>query len=160
MKNKRATHRSFPGRLTLEEWIALPDLGRRDMIYRAECELLGCHRLCASKPCLRHRTCCADDAMACERSLWQCVLSNPKMLRRELARLYGLAKLGGSGRKTSKDAARRAFWITGLDGPWNAPSNPPWAPPISARSGEAALDPPAWDITHRGRARDFGGEGG
>jgi hypothetical protein len=171
MKNKRSTQRSFPGRLTLEEWSALPHLGRRDMIHRAECELLHCHRLCASKVCHRHRACCADDALECERSLWQRALLHPRTLRRELARLYDLAKLPGPDRGIRKNTLNRAFWTAGLDGPWNAPSNPPWAPVPSAGTsavpahggfdgGEAALDPPAWGITHRSRARDFGGEGG
>jgi hypothetical protein len=43
MKNKRSTQRSFPGRLMLEDWLALPGFARRDMIHRAERELLHCH---------------------------------------------------------------------------------------------------------------------
>jgi hypothetical protein len=122
MKNKRSTHRSFPGRLTLEDWRALPGFARRDMIHRAECELLHCHALCAGKQCRRHRTCCADDAIECERSLWQRALPNPRPLRRELARLYSLARLRGPERETCKGALRSFAWTAGLYDPWNAPA--------------------------------------
>ena len=67
MKARRATNRSFPGRMTLDEWLVLPYRRQLDLARRAQCELLNCHRLCANKQCKRHRTCCGDDAMACER---------------------------------------------------------------------------------------------
>jgi hypothetical protein len=95
MKSKRTTNRSFPGRLTLEEWLGLPFLGRLDLMRRAQCELLDCHRLCERKQCRRHRTCCGDDSMACERRLWQLPKTRPKTLRRESARLDDLARLRG-----------------------------------------------------------------
>jgi hypothetical protein len=122
MKNKRSTQRSFPGRLMLEDWLALPGFARRDMIHRAECELLRCHALCPSKQCRRHRACCADDAVECERSLWQRALPNPRPLRQELARLYGLAKLRGQERETYKDTLRSFAWTAGLNDPWHAPA--------------------------------------
>ena len=168
MKTKRSTQR----RLTLEDWLALPHIGRRDMILRAECELLACHRLCASKQCRRHRACCADDALACERSLWHRAGLHAGTLRRELARLYDLAKLPGPElpgprRKIRKDTSQRRFWAAGLDGPWNAPANPPlnlqWAPaaaPVPAHRGQMALDRAVRDIIGIVRPENFGGEGG
>ena len=93
MKSRRTTNRSFPGRLTLEEWLALPYLDRLDLMRRAQCELFACHRLCASKQCRRHRTCCGDDALACEQRLWHLTKPKPKTLWRESGRLSDLAKL-------------------------------------------------------------------
>jgi hypothetical protein len=168
MKNKRSTNRSFPGRLTLEGWIALPDIGRRDMIHRAECELLECHRLCASKQCQRHRTCCADDSTGCQRGLWQRARSNSTpSLRRELSRLKDLARLLGPRRKTSKNTSKRAFWTAGMDDPWNAPAKPPWGPAaapgtssVQVPGGEVALNPTVWSIIQLRQPGNFGGEGG
>jgi hypothetical protein len=159
---------SFPGQMTLEEWLALPDIGRRDMISRAACTLLECERFCTNGMCRRHRSCCGDDAMECELRLWRLPRLRLKALQRELYRLEHLADLGRSGRKTFKDGPKCTFWTKDLDEPWNAPSNPPWAPVLSAgafaglaRSGAAALEPPAKDIiTRTGRAGDFSGEGG
>jgi hypothetical protein len=122
MKNRRSTQRSFPGRLTLEDWLALPSLGRRDMVDRAACELLQCHRLCAGKQCRRHRTCCGDDAAACKEQLWQRTTRRPMTLRRELSRLGYLAGLGGKERATIADGggielgASEEFRGFGLEG--------------------------------------------
>jgi alkylhydroperoxidase family enzyme len=95
MRRRPNTNRSFPGRMTLDEWLVLPYRHQLDLARRAQCELLNCHRLCASKQCKRHRTCCGDDAMACERRLWQLPKTRPKTLRRESARLEKLAMLYG-----------------------------------------------------------------
>jgi hypothetical protein len=128
MKSKRSTHRSFPGRLTLEEWIALPGLGRRDLIDRAGCELLACHQLCAGKDCQRHRTCCGDNAAACKERLWRLANWHPMTLRREIGRLGTLAWLGEGGRETSQGAAKSLRWTSALHEPWNAPEVfPGWA---------------------------------
>ena len=131
MKTKRSTNRSFPGRLTLEEWLALPSLGRRDMIRRAQCELLACARFCANKMCRRHCTCCGDDSTVCERRLWRLPEPPMKALRRQLGRLETLAALPGPERETLETAAKSALWTAMLREPWNAPSypagNPPWA---------------------------------
>jgi hypothetical protein len=121
MKNKRATQRSFPGRLTLADWLALPGFARRDMISRAACALLHCHRLCAGKACQRHRTCCGDDAAACKERLWQRATWHRMTLRRELCRLGTLAGLGGTDSETSQNTAKSFVWSTGLDDPWHAP---------------------------------------
>jgi hypothetical protein len=93
MKARRGTNRSFPGRLTLDEWLELPYRLRLDLKYRAECERFGCQRLCASKQCKRHRTCCAADAQDCARRLWHLTKPKPKTLWRELSRLSRLVEL-------------------------------------------------------------------
>ncbi len=57
--------RSFPGRLTLEEWFAMPWRSRIKLIWRAQADLLGSFRYCADKRCRRHRLCVSDDPEAC-----------------------------------------------------------------------------------------------
>jgi hypothetical protein len=120
MKARRGTNRSFPGRMTLDEWLVLAYPRQLDLARRAQCELLNCHRLCANKQCKRHRTCCGDDAMACERRLWLLPKTRPKTLRRESARLEKLAMLCGL-----EDAA-----------PWKAPSD--LSVSAQARSGRTS----------------------
>ena len=129
MKTKRATNRSFPGRLTLEEWLELPSLGRRDMVRRAECDVLEGARLCADKMCRRHRTCSGDDSIMCERRLRRGRQTESKALLAELGRLEKLAALPGPERETLKTAAKSALWTAMLREPWNAPSYPPGSPP-------------------------------
>jgi hypothetical protein len=85
--------RSFPGRLTLEEWLARPLRVRTDLIRRAQCDLLGSFRFCARKPCRRQRTCCGDDPRACGDRLWRLKKVRPKTLRREWSRLERLKSL-------------------------------------------------------------------
>ena len=85
--------RNFPGRLTLEEWLALPYLKRMGLIFRAQCDLLGSFRSCAEKPCRRARTCCSDDPLTCRQRLWRLNPAMPKTLRNEWARLDGLKEL-------------------------------------------------------------------
>jgi hypothetical protein len=43
--------RNFPGRLTLEEWLTVLYRERIDLIWRAQCDLLGSFRFCAANPC-------------------------------------------------------------------------------------------------------------
>jgi len=85
--------RSFPGRLTLEEWLAVPFSKRIPLIWRAQCDLLGSFRFCARKPCRRARTCRGDDALACRQRLWLLKKGKPKTLRNEWARLDDLQAL-------------------------------------------------------------------
>src|ERR1700722_7158207 len=89
MARRRPT-RSFPGRLTLEEWLARPSGVRNDLIRRAQCDLLGSFRFCAKKPCRRERTCCGDDPGACGWRLWCLKKVKPKTLRNEWSRLEDL----------------------------------------------------------------------
>ena len=85
--------RSFPGRLTLEEWLARPLRVRNDLIRRAQCDLLGSFRFCANKQCRRERTCCGDDPGACRQRLWGLKKVKPKTLRQEWSRLERLKLL-------------------------------------------------------------------
>ena len=94
MFERRTTgKRSFPGRLTLEEWLGVPWPQRADLILRAQCELLGSFRFCTGKRCRRARTCCGGDAFACRERLWRLMKPRPKTLRREWARLDDLGVL-------------------------------------------------------------------
>ncbi len=85
--------RSFPGRLTLEEWLAVPFRERVRLVFRAQCDLLGSFRFCGNKRCRRTRTCCGDDPLACRQRLWCLKTAKPKTLRQEWARLDGLKAL-------------------------------------------------------------------
>jgi len=142
MKNRRSTQRSFPGRLTLEEWLALPDLGRRDMIHRAQCEVLHCHRLCADKECRRHRACCGDDSTACERRLRRQLRAGCAASLLELERLENLCGLPGLEREIERSAAKRMLWTAALYDPWHAPALFPgalWEKSLSSSATGPAL---------------------
>jgi hypothetical protein len=92
MARRRPT-RSFPGRLTLEEWLAQPSPVRTQLVRRAQCDLLGSFHFCANKPCLRERTCRGDDPEACLQRLWRRKKVKPKTLRRQWSRLEDLKSL-------------------------------------------------------------------
>jgi hypothetical protein len=92
MARRRPT-RSFPGRLTLEEWLARPSRVRNDLVRRAQCDLLGSFRFCTKKPCRRERTCCSDDPGACGWRLWCLKKVKHKTLRWEWSRLERLKSL-------------------------------------------------------------------
>jgi hypothetical protein len=85
--------RSFPGRLTLEEWLARPWRARNDLVWRAQCDLLGSFRFCANKRCRRERTCCGDAPEACRHRLWCLKKVKHKTLRQEWGRLDRLKSL-------------------------------------------------------------------
>ena len=150
MKTKRSSQRSFPGRLTLEEWLALPGLGRRDMIHRAQCELLHCQALCAGRQCRRHRTCCGDDVLACRERLWQRAPSRPLALRRELRRLENLGGLPGpargidrgGGKSVARSVDTRVLWTATFYDPWNAPALFPGETQRLSLSSSAHADDP------------------
>ena len=94
MVQRRPTgQRSYPGRLTLEEWLARPLPSRIELIWRAQCDLLGSFRCCADKRCHRARTCAGDDAETCRHRLWFLAKVKPKRLRQEWSRLEGLKSL-------------------------------------------------------------------
>ena len=57
--------RSFPGRLTLEEWLMIPWRERTRLIWRAQADLLGSFRYCTDKRCRRRRLCVSDDPESC-----------------------------------------------------------------------------------------------
>jgi hypothetical protein len=85
--------RSFPGRMTLEEWLQVPFLKRIPWVRRAQCDLLGSFRFCAKKRCRRERTCSGDDALACREKLWCLTKPKPKTLRKEFVRIGNLTYL-------------------------------------------------------------------
>ena len=90
MKARPQTKRSFPGQLTLEQWLAQPLRARIDLVWRAQCDLLGSFRFCADKSCQRARSCAGDDPEACRARLWCRAKVRPKTLWREWARLERL----------------------------------------------------------------------
>ena len=77
----------YPGRLTREQWRALPRATRYDMTQRARCDLLGSFRFCSNKTCRRARSCSSGDPNACLERLWRLVKKKPKTLRQEYARI-------------------------------------------------------------------------
>jgi hypothetical protein len=81
--------RNYPGRLTHEQWLALPHKKRRDLTTRAQCDLFGSFRHCKHKLCRRART-CSGDANACLTKLWLLIKDKPKRLLSEYARLEQL----------------------------------------------------------------------
>ena len=93
MDKRHRGKRSFPGRLTLEEWLTRSFLERLRLIWRAQCDLLGSFRLCADKRCRRHRTCSGDDPKACSHRLWRRKKVKPKTLWHEWSRLERLKSL-------------------------------------------------------------------
>jgi hypothetical protein len=93
MKKAAMGKRSFPGRLTLEQWQAVPFRKRIDLIWRAQCDLLGSFRCCVAKRCRRHRTCCCKNPNECSQKLWRLKKVRPKTLRQEWARLGRLKEL-------------------------------------------------------------------
>jgi hypothetical protein len=161
MKPRRGTNRSFPGRMTLEEWLVLPYRRQFDLARRAQCELLNCHRLCPSKQCKRHRTCCGDDAMACERRLWLLPKTRPKRLRRESARLEKLAMLHGpeGGTPWLGDARKAPSDLSvSTQTPSGRASRRSGRRQASrpARAGQEKSDAGLWEIIQTGRGGEEG----
>jgi len=93
MKGRPQTKRSFPGRLTLEQWLARSWHARSDLVRRAQCDLLGSFRRCADKRCRRQRTCRGEDSQACLQRLWRLKKTMPKTQWREWSRLHDLKSL-------------------------------------------------------------------
>jgi hypothetical protein len=93
VKRRPQTMRSFPGRLTLEEWLARPLRARTKLVRRAQCDLLGSFRFCTNKPCLRERTCRGADPEACLQRLWRLKKVKPKTLWDKWSRLARLKSL-------------------------------------------------------------------
>jgi len=87
--------RSFPGRLTLEEWQALPFAERVEQVWRAQSDLLGSFRFCAGKRCRRERSCRGADPGTCRDERWNLKTpeSKTKALREEWNRLDRLSEL-------------------------------------------------------------------
>jgi hypothetical protein len=81
--------RNYPGRLTREQWLALPRAKRHDMARRGQCDVLGSFRLCTNKRCRRART-CSGDSIACLQRLWLLQKKKPKTLRRRYDKFVAL----------------------------------------------------------------------
>ncbi|MFY9696404.1 MAG: hypothetical protein WA776_13975 [Xanthobacteraceae bacterium] len=91
--------RSFPGRRTLEEWLAIPWRARTKLIWRAQGDLLGSFRYCADKRCCRHHLCVSDNPEACWKKIQRLRRGSrprmvmPKTMHREWDRLNRLEQL-------------------------------------------------------------------
>ncbi len=90
---RHMTRRSFPGRLTLEQWLMIPWGRRIRLIWRAQADLLGSFRYCTNKRCRRHRLCVSDDPETCWKKIQRLrrgprgTMVMPKTLRAEWYRL-------------------------------------------------------------------------
>ena len=58
--NKTKAPRDYPGRLTKDEYYALPSAQRWLFAMRAKSDLLGLWRTCSKKPCRKHHACHGD----------------------------------------------------------------------------------------------------
>ena len=91
--------RSFPGRLTVEQWLEIPWRSRIKLIWRAQADLLGSFRYCADKRCRRHRLCVSDDPEMCWKKIQRIrrgsrrTMVMPKTMYREWDRLNQLNHL-------------------------------------------------------------------
>lgn len=84
----------YPGRLTREEWRALPRDQRLDIAKRAECDILKLWRDCPTKSCRRARRCTGADPLACELKHWPKIPKKVKLATHEARMRYnGLADL-------------------------------------------------------------------
>ena len=55
------SRRTYPGRLTREEWLSLSDGQRCRLAARADADLLETWRSCSKKPCRRAHACLGDE---------------------------------------------------------------------------------------------------
>ena len=80
---------NYPGRLTREQWQALPRAKRHDLARRGQCDVLGSYRLSTNKRCRRART-CGGDPTVCQQKLWLLQKKKPKTLRRRYDKFTAL----------------------------------------------------------------------
>ena len=59
-ENRRMPRRTFPGRLTREQWLKLSDGQRYLLAARANADVLELWRSCSKKPCRRAHACHGD----------------------------------------------------------------------------------------------------
>ena len=90
MRRRSIGRRSFPGRLTLEQWYAAGRAERLDLISRAQADLLGSFRFCTVKQCRRARSCRSVDPRQCHQRLRRLYKAIPKPLWWEWARTHDL----------------------------------------------------------------------
>jgi hypothetical protein len=67
--------RTYPGRLTREQWLKLSNSQRRLLAARAESDLLGLWRTCRKKPCRRAHACQGDER--CQSRPYEADFKNP-----------------------------------------------------------------------------------
>ena len=67
--------RTYPGRLTREQWLKLTIMQRRLLAARAESDLLGLWRGCRKKPCRRAHACRGDEQ--CKSRPYEADFKNP-----------------------------------------------------------------------------------
>jgi len=79
--------------MKLDDWRALPRDQRNDLVRRAQCDLLGSFRHCASRHCRRNRWCAADNPRDCKDRLWILAKNKPKTLRKAMGWLEDLTYL-------------------------------------------------------------------
>jgi hypothetical protein len=82
-------NRDYPGRLTGEQWQALPPDKRVALARRAQCDLLELFRFCPRKLCRRTQS-CGGDPVACEEKFWMGGAKKSRKLRAEYARIGAL----------------------------------------------------------------------
>ncbi len=68
--------RTYPGRLTREEWLKLSVWQRSMLAARADADLLDLWRSCRKKPCRRAHACQGDNR--CRRRLYEADFKDPK----------------------------------------------------------------------------------
>ncbi len=73
--------RTYPGRLTRQEWLALPSIERMVLARRAEADLLGMWRTCSKKPCRRAHGCLGDNMgkKICTLRAYEADFKNPNL---------------------------------------------------------------------------------
>jgi hypothetical protein len=78
--------RTYPGRLTREEWLKRPVDERCLLAARAQSDLLGLWRSCDKKPCRRAHACHGDEQ--CKKRPVQADLKNPNLGRQDFRFSY------------------------------------------------------------------------
>jgi hypothetical protein len=100
--------RTYPGRLTREEWLKRPVDQRCLLAARAQSDLLGLWRSCDKKPCRRAHTCHGDEQ--CRKRPRQADLNNPNLGRPDFRFSYRIP-----------EELNTAYWI--LDSlPYQSPT--------------------------------------
>ena len=82
--------RDYPGRLTREEYYALPSWERWLYAMRAKSDLLELWRSCSKKPCRKHRACHGDQL--CHQRPMEADLKNPNLGRPDFKFSYHFPK--------------------------------------------------------------------
>ena len=87
---KTKAPRDYPGRLTRDEYYALPAARRWLLAMRAKSDLLGLWRTCSKKPCRKHHACHGDER--CYIRPMEADLKNPNLGRPDFEFSYSYPK--------------------------------------------------------------------